>query len=69
MKMKTQQPKTYGIQERPNASGKGRGSHWGHRYLVVFIDGAEDDLSSILGDLKLRVCDRGPVVQDHHYVL
>lgn len=38
-------------------------------HLVVLIDGAEDHLGSILGNLELSVCDRGPVVHDHHDVL
>lgn len=38
-------------------------------HLIVFINGTEDDLSSILGNLELGVSDRGPVVQDHDYVL
>lgn len=42
---------------------------WDNDHLIMFIDGAEDDLGSILGDLKLGVRDRSPVVQDHYYVL
>lgn len=44
-------------------------SHWDNSYLVVFINGPEDDLSGVLGNLELGVSDRGPVVQDHDYVL
>lgn len=35
----------------------------------MLVDGTEDDPGSVLGDLKLGVRDRGPVVQDHYYVL
>lgn len=38
-------------------------------HLVVLIDGAEDHLGSILGNLELSLCDRGPVVHDDHDVL
>lgn len=38
-------------------------------HLVVLIDGAEDHLGSILGNLELCLCDRGPVVHDDHDVL
>lgn len=44
--------------------------HWDNNgHLIVFVDGAEDDLGGVLGDLKLGVGDGGPVVQDHYYVL
>lgn len=43
--------------------------HWENGYLIVFVYGAEDDLGSVLGDLKLGVRDGSPVVQDHYYVL
>lgn len=43
--------------------------HGDHGHLIVFIDGAEDDLGGILGDLELGVGDGGPVVQDHYDVL
>lgn len=43
--------------------------HWDNGHLIVFVDGAEDDLGSILGDLKLGVGDGSPMVQDHYYVL
>lgn len=35
----------------------------------MLIDGTEDDPGSVLGDLKLGVCDGSPVIQDHDYVL
>ena len=50
---------------RPTGSG---GSH-DNGHLIMFVDGAEDDLGSVLGDLQLGVGDGSPVVQDHYYVL
>lgn len=45
------------------------GCCWDNGYLVVFIDGTEDNLSGILGDLKLGVGHRSPVVQNHYNML
>lgn len=35
----------------------------------MLIYGAEDHLGSVLGNLELCLCDRGPVVHDDHDVL
>lgn len=42
---------------------------WDNGHLIMLVDGAKDDLGSILGDLKLGVGDGGSMVQDHYYVL
>lgn len=47
----------------------GHGSCRDNGYLIMLIYGTEDDLSGVLGDLKLSVSNRSPVVQDHHNVL
>ena len=35
----------------------------------MLINGTEDDLGGVLGNLELGVRDRSPMVQNHDYVL